>query len=328
MIRVCIIGGGHIASTYYDALKCVPGIQLVAVVDTDDTKRSSVPHGIPFYSSFEAVPPDTADVAVVSVPQGQHYLVAMQAFYRGMDVLLEKPATDTEDQLTQLVAYAKEQGRLLMFSLHAAYGLEVRWFIANRNTHEKIVSLGPVVGFLSGFYDPHVTDNAVSPSGKTLRGSWLDSGVNALSVLHAIGLHSLTIIGHTEVRQNLALHAEQTTAHLQWVDEAAAWHQGQIDVSWCTGVNLKFTRLYFGSGESIVLHHSRESVILVSPDGSSETIACCRNDQPRLVNHYRGVFLELAERYRSRLGNSASAQPIHRLFFQVCGENSLAVTNQ
>lgn len=322
-IKVCIIGGGHITATYYEAMRHVSALSLVAVVDVDDEKRAGIPDGVCFYHTIEEIPQGTIDVAVVSVPQNQHYTVTMQLFARGIDVLLEKPATETEAELVALVSYAKRSGRLLMFSVHAAHGREVQWFVAQYDVHEKLASLGSIVGFFSGFYDPYVIDGILSASGQSLGGSWRDSGVNALSVLHAIGLHSLEMIERTMVR-NITEYEDQATACFQWHDGTDVF-RGQIDTNWWAGKNLKITRLYFSGGESVVLHHSNESVIFDSPDGLSEVLADCSNDRPRLVNHYVSIFDELVSRFESRKGNAVTAQSIHHLYFDFYNKPPLSM---
>lgn len=193
MKKIAIIGLGHIASVYVEAFGYVSeGFKLVAVVDKDPATKTKIPSGVSFYSDVgEMLDRKEAEAVVVSVPQSEHYAVAKRCLESGLDVLLEKPATEVMSDFESLVEIANGCGRLIIFNAHAMFGLDVLWFKENAPTHPAIKALGGITGFRAGFYDPYIVNGQLTPSGRSLGGSWRDSGVNALSVLWMLGFSSL-----------------------------------------------------------------------------------------------------------------------------------------
>lgn len=322
MKKIAIVGFGHIAPTaYLGALAHVPELKLIAVVDKNRAATEKVPAGISFYTNIgEMLDCNEVDAVVVSVPQSEHYVIAKSCLESGLDVLLEKPATETMDDFESLVRTASGCGKLIVFGVHAAFGLEVLWFKKHASTHRAISALGEITGFHVGLYDPYITDEGLTPSGRSLGGSWRDSGVNALSSLEALGVLDF---GTLEMVQNLftkglALYEDQGCAHFSFRRNNGKTLRGTIDTNWTTGRNLKFTELYYQDGSTVLLHHSNEQVILrySNGNGKEEMLADCRNDRTRLVNHYVGVFGDFASRLRGKGSNTQMARAVHELYFE------------
>ena len=52
MKKAAIIGMGVISSIHLAAIESNPNITLAAVCDTDESRRSAAPEGIPFYTDY------------------------------------------------------------------------------------------------------------------------------------------------------------------------------------------------------------------------------------------------------------------------------------
>ncbi|MEK7118330.1 MAG: Gfo/Idh/MocA family oxidoreductase [Patescibacteria group bacterium] len=318
-LKVAIVGFGHIAPTaYLGALAHVPELELVSVADNDPAAKRNVPAGVGFYAEIEEMlGRREADAVVVAVPQSDHYAVARKCLESGCDILLEKPATETMADFESLVETAEKCGKLIIFNAHAAFGLDVLWFKKYAAIHPAIRALGGITGFHAGFYDPNITSGGVV-SGKSLGGSWRDSGVNALCSLEALGALNFSTL---RMEQNLstkrfAPYEDQGCAHFSFRRNGRTVFHGTIDTNWTTERNLKFTELYYRNGSAILLHHSNEKVILRHPDGRREMLADCRNGKARLVNHYVGVFRDFSVRLKQRSGNTDTARAVHELYFE------------
>lgn len=328
MKKIAIVGFGHIAPTaYIPALAHVPKLKLVAVVDKNPAVKEKVPSGVSFYADTgEILDRKEADAVVVAVPQQEHYAVAKRCLEAGFDVLLEKPATETMDEFESLVKIAEQCGKLLVFNAHAAFGLDILWFKKCATTHPAISVLGGITGFHIGFYDPYITSGELTPSGRSLGGSWRDSGVNALCSLEALGVLDFFTL---RMEQNLptkglAPYEDQGCAHFSFAGNGGATLRGTIDTNWTTGKNLKFTEIYYRDGSVVLLHHSNEQVILRHADGREELLADCRNGCTRLVNHYVGVFDDFASRLEQRNGNTDIARAVHKLYFEFYDRSPLS----
>jgi D-galactose 1-dehydrogenase len=316
-IRVGIVGFGHIGAVYTEAFKYSPNFQLVAVVDTDDSIRGSLPRDIHFFTDAKDMVDAgiKVDVAIVAVPQNQHFYLAQFLLNAGIDVLLEKPATSTWQQLNYLINCANNNGRMLMFAMHAAYGGEVRWFAKNQKQHSALTSLGPIVGFWQGFYDPYIVNGKLLPAGESLGGSFQDSGINALSVLHALGFKNIRFTGKTKI-VHLGEYEVRESAYIQCaLSSPRNVFTGVIHTDWTLGENYKVTKLFFEGGQIVTLDHSAEMAMLTEMHGSISVVADCANGRPRLVNHYVYLLQELAERLESQQDNAEMARAVHEPYF-------------
>jgi D-galactose 1-dehydrogenase len=317
VIKLAIVGLGHAAGHQLAALERVAGFEIAAVCDTDPATRSAAPSGVPFFSSSgELCANAHLDAAVVAVPPSEHYEIARRLLYAGVDVLLEKPATQSLGEFDELAAIARERGRTLVVAFHAAFGLDVQWF-ADRYAADLRHSLGPLTGFHCAFYDPYVANGVVAARARALGGSWFDSGINALSVVERfvpaerIELDSAAITRVPQIDVG-ELHGSVLLRFPVAHEDSAG--RGAIETNWTLGLDSKVTRLYFGDARAeIVLHHSDQRVLAVNGTGAATVLADLSPAGPRLVNHYVGVFEDFAARLRSRDDNLEAARELHGL---------------
>jgi scyllo-inositol 2-dehydrogenase (NADP+) len=114
-IRVGLIGYGFAGRTFHaPVITCVPDLQLAAVVErrTAASKQR--------YPWVKVVPDvrqlyedDTIDLVVVTTPSTDHYPFVKDALLAGKHVIVEKPFTTTSVEADELIALAKEQGKVL-----------------------------------------------------------------------------------------------------------------------------------------------------------------------------------------------------------------------
>jgi predicted dehydrogenase len=108
-IPIAVIGFGRMGQRHANALMRSPEFHLAAVVDTDESLASSVPAGVPFHASTEAMC-EKICAAVIAVPTESHAQVFEQLAHRGIDCLIEKPIGTSVDQLDWMAALAERHG--------------------------------------------------------------------------------------------------------------------------------------------------------------------------------------------------------------------------
>ncbi len=92
MKKAAIIGMGVISSIHLAAIESNPNITLAAVCDTDESRRSAAPEGIPFYTDYKTMILETKpDVVHICLPHYLHVPVAEEAARMGVHVCCEKP---------------------------------------------------------------------------------------------------------------------------------------------------------------------------------------------------------------------------------------------
>jgi predicted dehydrogenase len=113
-INVGVIGSGFMGAAHVDALRRVPGVNVVAISSIDRPRAEeladsfAIPHVIDDWRELAS----RADVAAVHncTPNNLHFEVNRALIEAGKHVLSEKPLTMTSAESSELVRLAKEKG--------------------------------------------------------------------------------------------------------------------------------------------------------------------------------------------------------------------------
>ncbi len=314
-MKIALVGIGHIAKYQLDALAHLKDIVLVGAHDSQPDRAKILPDKVPFYSTLGSLLTECkADLFFVSTPNVTHYTLGKQVLEHGHSLLLEKPCCQTETELADLIATAKEHNLFFAVALHAAYARELEWYLSQKNI--GFHDYGLLSGFHIGFFDPYYENGELKPSVQSLGGSWFDSGINALSVIgKLIDPAQLVLVEGRMTRiASVPCSEVQGTAVFQYTDGGIVGH-GMIETNWTLGLNRKVTRLFYcASNIQVMLHHSDETVYIYQ-NGHLILEKNLQNGMPRLTNHYINIFQDIAQRFHENNSNLDYAVPIHRLYF-------------
>jgi predicted dehydrogenase/nucleoside-diphosphate-sugar epimerase len=123
--RICLIGAGNVSRTHAEALRQIPGAELVAVCDVDADRANllasemAVEHV--FSSVSELVASDTCDFAHVLVPPGYHLEVAEELVDGNIGTFLEKPMGSSSAICRSVVMHADARGLALGVNHNAVF---------------------------------------------------------------------------------------------------------------------------------------------------------------------------------------------------------------
>ncbi|SNZ07048.1 D-galactose 1-dehydrogenase [Persephonella hydrogeniphila] len=319
MIKVGIVGMGRVFDYYIKAVEHVKDIKIVCVSDIEEKRRSKTPLGARFYKNFhKMILEEKPDAVFVLVPNLLHYEVSKIILEEGIDILLEKPATLDIQELKNLISLSYRKSLVFVISFHYRFAKEVQWFYERyKEGMEK--ELGRIKYFHCGFYDPYIENNRIKDFVKSLNGSWIDSGINALSVIDMfIDRISLMESRLTYVESVNKYGDIQSTVTLY-----SPFSYGFIDTNWTLGINCKKTSFLFENEEKeIVLNHSKQQVIL-KEKGNDQIIADFSKTGDRLVNHYIGVLRDFVNHFKNRTDNTEKALYLHSLLFEAIEKNSI-----
>ena len=309
-IQIALVGLGHVASYQIAAIDLTEGVKLAAACDIDPDCARHLPEAVEFHTSFEKMLSAAQyDVVMIAAPNREHYRLGRLAIDAGKALVLEKPAVESRKQFDDMVNAATTSDVYLYVAMHAAFGAEVLWL--TRQLESDSLNLGEIRGFESSFQDPYIVQNRLTSGAASLGGSWMDSGVNALSVLgNFIELQDLHI-SSSRMRAPNGLNCSETEGLVELESDTV---RGDIHTSWLSGLNHKSTRLLFEHGE-ILLDHSIQSA-LKGAKGSRQVVYSYDGPLHRLTNHYVGIFTDLVRRYAIGQGNADIAIPIHQIFFE------------
>jgi predicted dehydrogenase len=113
-LRLAVIGVGHLGKHHARILSTLPGVELVAVVDTNRTRAEEVAAANNTRAVFDARElAGSVDAVTVAVPTERHLDVALPFLSSGVPALVEKPMARSLTEADQLVAAAKASGAVL-----------------------------------------------------------------------------------------------------------------------------------------------------------------------------------------------------------------------
>jgi len=113
-LRAAVVGVGYLGRFHAEKYAAAPGVDLVAVVDSDPARAAEIAARFGCRACSDAA--DLAgivDCASIAVPTPLHREVGVRLLEAGIDVLVEKPIAATLEEARDLVRIAAERGRIL-----------------------------------------------------------------------------------------------------------------------------------------------------------------------------------------------------------------------
>lgn len=273
-MKYAIVGFGTCGGFWRDAILHTGGV-LYAVCDPENTYSQDGVGNFDGVGAFiqERVP---CDYVIVASPVSTHRDVCEQLLRGGYDVIIEKPVSYSLAHVGEISEIAKSAGRQALCAYHAAFGTDVEYFLRHRENLEE--SMGRLVSFTSEFFDPYMVNGVLLDSTLSLHGSYLDSGINAISVLARIfDPHSI----HCSSFSSDLLLPTTLSSDVTYRCDGAVGH---ILTDWTRGVNMKRTALVYERG-SILLNHT-EQRIERTVNMRTEVITPDTYGNERILNQY------------------------------------------
>jgi predicted dehydrogenase len=114
MLRVAVVGVGHLGQHHARLLAAMPDVELVAVVDARAERAAEIgaKYGTPAFSDPAAVL-GSVDAVSIAVPTVAHVDVALPFIERGVAVLIEKPLATSMAEAERLLAAAARHGAIV-----------------------------------------------------------------------------------------------------------------------------------------------------------------------------------------------------------------------
>ncbi len=128
--RFALVGCGRIARKHVEAIKALPGGELVAVCDTDENRAKKIaePLGIPFYTSHnEMLENEDVDIVNILTPSGYHPAHTIDIVKRyGKHIVCEKPMALRLEDADEMIRVCDEAGVRLFVVKQNRYNLPVQ----------------------------------------------------------------------------------------------------------------------------------------------------------------------------------------------------------
>jgi predicted dehydrogenase len=113
-ISTAVIGVGYLGRFHAQKYAVLPSSRLVGVVDSNGKSRDAVAAelGVPAFADHRELIGKVDAVSIVTHTPA-HFAIAADFLRAGVHVLVEKPMTETLEQARELIALAKQVGRVL-----------------------------------------------------------------------------------------------------------------------------------------------------------------------------------------------------------------------
>jgi predicted dehydrogenase len=114
LLKVAVIGVGHLGKWHADKYAGAAGCELVAVVDSnlDNARAIADDHGTAAYADYRDVIPLVDAISLV-VPTSLHYKIAREFLEAGIHCLVEKPLSESVAEASELIEIATQRGLTL-----------------------------------------------------------------------------------------------------------------------------------------------------------------------------------------------------------------------
>lgn len=296
MKKVGIIGLGTITEYYLEGLKNSKILELTAVCDTlINSVSKKYYEEYPFYLDYkEMIEKECLDYIIISTPPKSHFEIAKHALENNVNVIVEKPATTNLKDLKYLMDLAKQNNLIFEVMYHWQNGSEVIKF-NELYEKEKITEINTTV------LDPYSSDEINIDEAKIkLLGTWIDSGVNILSMIKMWLPFNTLDINNIFVKK-----CEKTNLPINVsIDILIDNVKVLINIDWTKHQNVKESYLVYNN-RKIKIDHSNQCII-------DEEKIIKLDDMVRLRRHYYNYFKNYNEN-----NDDEGTYLIHKFLFEV-----------
>jgi Oxidoreductase family, NAD-binding Rossmann fold len=277
-----VVGLGIAGWSHIKALEQLQSITVLAGVDTDPDlspkltfRESYVPVHTELMDAGRRYDPD---IVVVATPTSTHAAVCQEVgeHFPRATVLLEKPAADC---LTAAQGLLKGKQDVYV-ALHMAFSPEVAWSV--RLTEEMATSFGPPVAIQSFHTDAHRND--LDSAESRLSNSWVDSGINALSVIDQFA----TVTGRRSLRR-LGETAWSMFAGTFTCGVEGGQAEALVVTSWNGADTGRSTHIRYASGAELIMDHNAVEAYALD-NGELIGNFSDSSDAPRRERHYEALY--------------------------------------
>lgn len=281
--RILIAGLGQAGLTHLRALEQTSGAEVVAGVDTAPGRSLTFRgHPVPVYQSpRDAAGQHQPDIAVIATPTPTHAAVCSQiaGCFPAARILVEKPAAyalpDARHVLEDIGSH-----RAVDIAYHMAFSPEVAWGV--QITRDHAGDLGVPVAAEASFADPY--QETYEAARASLGNSWIDSGINALSVLSRFA----DPVRRSSLSRISPPQRSVFEAHLTFQAAGNQFH-ALVLTSWHVTDPAKTTRIRYSSGAELVMDHTAVAGYVIL---GGQVAAVYGSDRaiPRRERHYLAMY--------------------------------------
>lgn len=304
-----VVGLGAAGLVHAKALEEFSQVTVIAGVDNDLSRA------LTFRASKVPVYPGIFDawsgkldpsVVIIATPTPTHAGVCDEVaeYFPDAAIVIEKPAADNlEDAQRVIEGIGGKQAMNVAY--HMAFSPEVVW--ALEQARKRADHLGRPVAIESWHADPYQLE--VASAEARLGTSWIDSGINALSVIERFA----SVTERTSLRQIGQASRSEFEGH--FICKARGEKLTAIVLtSWHSTASARATRIRYSSGAELVMDHAGVAGYLLEGGALSANFGS-DGSVPRREAHYRSMYKSWLADRKQTFSMDASLR-LHRLLLE------------
>ncbi|HVB43027.1 MAG TPA: Gfo/Idh/MocA family oxidoreductase [Streptosporangiaceae bacterium] len=282
--QVIVVGLGEIARTHLAVLEQIPDADVVAGIDIASRPGLTFRgRPVPVYATpARAARDHQPGIVVIATPTPTHAAVCddVAAAFPAARILVEKPADATLAGARHVIASVGAR-HSIDIAYHMSFSPEVEWGL--EVTRARAGQLGNPVAITASFTDPYC-DRAESARAR-YGSSWIDSGINALSIVHRF----VTLTGRISLRGIGDPSWSAYEGRFACRTAGGGPADALIVTSWHVTEAAKTTTIAYDSGAELVLDHTAVAAYLIA-GRQVEALFGAGASVPRRERHYRALY--------------------------------------
>ncbi len=170
-MKISLVGLGSMGRNHYNVINNIKSVELVAVVEQDDSKTMDVK--VPVYFDVdEMLELSNPDIVVVATPTTTHFEICKKILNKGINLLVEKPIAKSVEEAKQLMILAERNKNKAVVGQIERYNPAIQTALP-RLREEKIIHC--IITRMSS-YPKRITDVGVK----------LDLGIHDIDLIRLI----------------------------------------------------------------------------------------------------------------------------------------------
>jgi len=220
MLRIGVIGAGSMGQNHIRVYSNMKDVELIGIADpaADRVKALASQYKTNYFLDHKALLKEEPDAVSIVVPTGMHKPVALDAINSGVNVLLEKPISDTLEHADEIITAAEKKKVKLQIG--------------------HIERFNPVVLKLKEEIDSGALGKVVSMS--TIRVGPYNPRIRDVGIITDLGVHDIDIMSYLYNETIKSVHAYAGSVIHNFEDYATVLagfnngHSGVIETNWLT----------------------------------------------------------------------------------------------
>ncbi len=265
-LKAAVIGFGFIGAAHVDAIRRVPGVELVALVDIMDAQKKAealdIPNGFSDYQEMiEVCRPDCIHICT---PNNTHKEIAMYALEHGVNVICEKPMARNAGEAKEMLEAARKSGLVHAVNFHN------RFYPANHQLRNMLQdgSLGKIYGIHGGYLQDCFSRRT------DFNWRMLSKNGGNTRVTSDIGSHWIDLAEYVIGSRVKEVFAEfQTDLPVRQIGQSGEVQEVEVDTEDTSYIMVRFENGAVGNAVFSQVHQGKKNQITYQVSGSAGSVS-------------------------------------------------------